>query len=62
MRLESCLSLNWPMNSTDEAKNMKACVDTFHYEYNEEWSDAFEKLELWIKDNDEQLEATKNGV
>ena len=22
MRLESCLSLNWPMNSTDEAKKL----------------------------------------
>ena len=43
-------------------KNMKTCVDTFHYEYNDEWSDAFEKLESWITDNDEQLEATKNGV
>ena len=41
-------------------KHMKECVTMFYHEYNEEWSDAFEKLELWITDNDDQLEATKN--
>ncbi len=41
---------------------MKRCVTTFHHEYNEEWTDAFEKLEAWITENDEQLEATKNSI
>lgn len=41
---------------------MKLCATTFHHEYNEEWIDAFEKLEAWITDNEEQLEATKIGV
>lgn len=38
---------------------MKLCVTIFHHEYNEEWTDAFEKLEAWITENDAQLEATK---
>ncbi len=50
------------MYGEDHINGMKACVDTFHHEYNEEWTDAFEKLELWIEENDEQLEATKKGV
>ena len=29
---------------------MKLCVTTFHIEYNEEWTDLFEKLEKWITD------------
>ena len=41
---------------------MKLCVTTFHHEYNEEWTDAFEQLEEWITDNDARLEATKVGV
>lgn len=41
---------------------MKSCVAIFHHEYNEEWIDAFEKLEVWITDNDAQLEATKVGI
>ena len=40
---------------------MKLCVATFHHEYNEEWTDAFEKLEAWITEHDTQLEATKVG-
>lgn len=42
--------------------SMSLCVTTFYDEYNEEWSDAFEKLEAWITQNDDRLEATKNGV
>lgn len=38
---------------------MKSCVTIFHHEYNEEWIDAFEKLEVWISDNDMKLEKTK---
>ena len=37
---------------------MKLCVTAFYHEYNEEWADAFEKLEKWITDNNAQLEAT----
>lgn len=38
------------------------CTTTFYNEYNEEWPDAFEKLEAWIEKNDAHLEATKRGV
>ena len=41
---------------------MKLCVTTFEHEYNEEWIDAFEKLEAWVTDNDAQLEASKGDV
>lgn len=38
------------------------CLTVFHAEYNDEWTDAFEKLETWIEENDADLEATKRGV
>ena len=38
---------------------MDLCMATFHHEYDEVWSDLFEKLEKWIEANDEELEATK---
>lgn len=41
---------------------IELCTTTFHNEYNEEWPDAFEKLEAWIEANDERLEKTKRDV
>ncbi len=41
---------------------IELCTTTFYDEYNEEWPDAFEKLEAWIEVNDERLENTKRGV
>lgn len=40
---------------------IQLCITTFYYEYNEEWPDAFEKLEDWIEANDELLEKTKRN-
>lgn len=37
-----------------------ACMKVFLAEYNEEWSDAFESLEIWIEAHDVELEANKN--
>ena len=37
------------------------CMRTFHYEYNDVWSELIEKLERWIEDNDDKLEACKSG-
>lgn len=37
-----------------------ACMKVFVAEYNEEWSDAFDSLEVWIEAHDEELEASKN--
>jgi hypothetical protein len=42
--------------------SIELCVITFYNEYNQEWPDAFEKLEAWIEANDERLEKTKRGV
>jgi hypothetical protein len=41
---------------------VQLCITTFYGEYNEEWPDAFEKLEAWIEVNDERLEKTKRGA
>jgi len=50
------------MYSKNHIKNMELCSSVFYFEYNEEWPDAFENLEAWIVQNDDVLEATKNGV
>jgi hypothetical protein len=40
--------------------SMVLCMETFHHEYNDVWTDLIEKLESWIETNDAELEATKN--
>ena len=35
------------------------CIRLFYDEYNNEWQDAFEKLERWITENDTVLESTR---
>lgn len=47
------------MYSENHLDTVSAFIEVFMSEYNDEWSDAFEKLERWIEDNDEELEATK---
>lgn len=37
------------------------CVRVFEHEYNIDWTEAFEKLEAWLVENDAWLEATKSG-
>jgi hypothetical protein len=39
---------------------MEVCMMTFHYEYDDEWTDLMEKLESWILANDAMLQATKD--
>jgi hypothetical protein len=41
---------------------MDLVCSVFESEYNDVWSDAFEKLEKWVEANDARLEATKNDV
>ncbi len=36
-----------------------ACLTVFVGEYNEEWEAAFEALEIWIQEHDDELEASK---
>lgn len=38
------------------------CTKIFYAQYNDEWQDAFEKLEGWIAENDTHLESTKPGA
>lgn len=40
---------------------MRLCMETFHYEYDDVWPDLMDKVEKWIEENDEILEATKGG-
>jgi hypothetical protein len=41
--------------------SMKLCMETFHHEYNDVWTELIEKFESWIEANDEELEATKDS-
>ena len=41
--------------------HIMTCIEIFTHEYNKVWEEAFEKLEAWIKANDEMLEATKSA-
>jgi hypothetical protein len=42
--------------------SIELCMNTFFNEYNDEWHDAFVRLEEWIESNDEHLEKTKRGI
>jgi hypothetical protein len=35
------------------------CIQTFYDEYNDVWDSLFTRLENWIEENDDELEATK---
>jgi len=41
---------------------METCMFTLDYEYNDVWPELYEKLEVWLEANDEQLEATKGEI
>jgi hypothetical protein len=45
----------------NQRQGIAVCIAMFTYEYNTEWSAAFEALERWITEHDEELEATKRG-
>jgi hypothetical protein len=47
------------IHSNRHINYIELCMETFFDEYNDEWTDAFEKLEVWIENNDAELEATK---
>jgi hypothetical protein len=50
------------MHSSSHINHIELCIKTFFEEYNNEWKDAFEKLETWLEKNDAELEATKKGA
>ncbi len=39
--------------------SVELCMQTFHYEYNEVWTELMGRLEIWIETNDAELETTK---
>lgn len=39
--------------------SMELCMMTFNHEYDDVWAGLIEKLERWIDENDDNLEATK---
>ncbi len=58
---ETTFSNRWmELYGEHHLNSMELCMETFHYEYNEVWSDLIEKLESWIEANDVELEASKN--
>lgn len=44
------------------ARGIELCMTTFQAEYNNVWTENFEKLETWLADNDEWLEANKPSI
>jgi hypothetical protein len=42
--------------------SMELCMMTFYHEYNEVWADLMDRLEGWIVENDDSLEATKDAL
>ena len=56
---ENCWSSRYGHNHIDA---LRACYFVFEGEYNEEWPAAFEELERWIEQHDEELEASKGGA
>lgn len=40
-------------------ESMKLCMMTFDHEYDDIWADLMEKMESWIVENDDRLEATR---
>ena len=48
--------------ATAQNHGMALCIETFKFEYNDEWVEAMANLESWIERNDEMLERTKSDV
>ena len=48
--------------ATAQNHGMALCIETFKFEYNEEWSEAMATLESWIDKNDGMLEKKKPDV
>lgn len=59
---ETTFSNRWmELYGEQHLNSMNLCMETFHHEYNDVWSELIEKLESWIKANDMELEVSKNG-
>lgn len=61
-KYETSFSNRWAKVFGAEQEPATAYVfAVFEYEYNKAWPDLFEKLEIWLNDNDAELESKKNG-
>lgn len=59
---ETHFSNRWvELHGEQHLKSMELCMMAFHHEYNSVWPDLMKKLEDWIVENAEHLEANKNG-
>jgi len=60
---ETIFENQWKTKYGDRLEDsMLLCLRTFEDEYNDVWSVVFERLEHWIEENDEKLEAEKTGI
>ena len=45
----------------EQEKAIRLCMAAFESEYNDVWPELFGRLEVWLVENDAELEASKNG-
>jgi len=58
---ETRFSNRWmALHGEQHTRSMELCMQTFHYEYDDIWTDLMGKVEGWIEANDAELEATKS--
>lgn len=58
---ETCFSNRWmEINGASHLDSIELYMMIFHHEYNDVWANLMDKLENWIAENDDSLEATKN--
>ena len=48
--------------ATSQNHGIALCIQTFCYEYNDEWMEANTSLEKWIVENDDKLEDSKSDT
>jgi len=60
---ETIFENQWKKKYGDSLEeSILTCLYTFEEEYNNIWSELFERLEKWIEENDEMLEAEKKST
>ena len=58
---ETCFSNRWmEIYGAPHLDSIELCMMIFRHEYNDVWANLMDKLENWITENDDSLEATKD--
>lgn len=58
---ETTFSNRWmDLHGESHLPAIEPCIEVFQHEYDEVWTDLMSRLEIWITENDAQLEVTKN--